>query len=90
VLTDAAQAQLDARNTRHPQTVNRAVSFNVIKNKALDLLVSNLDTDTLLEQLTPLFLKNPTSSRSERNPPRQKSSSRALLNFHKRVVFQFC
>lgn len=88
VLTDAAQAQLDDRNTRHPQTVNRAVSFNVIKNKALDLLVSNLDTDTLLEQLTKLFLKNPTSQRSERNPPRQKSSSRALLSFHKRMKKQ--
>jgi hypothetical protein len=85
VLTDAAQAQLDGRNTRHPQTVNRSVSFNVIKNKALDLLYSNLDTDTLLEQLTTLFLKNPTSSRSERNPPRKKSSPRVLLNFHKRL-----
>ena len=88
VLTDAAQAQLDDRNTRHPQTVNRAVSFNVIKNKALDLLYSNLDTDTLLAQLTTLFLKNPTSQRSERNPPRQKSSSRALLSFHKRLKKQ--
>jgi hypothetical protein len=88
VLTDAAQAQLDGRNTRHPQTVNRAVSFNVIKNTALDLLYSTLDTDTLLAQLTMLFLKNPTSSRSERNPPRQKSSSRALLSFHKRMKKQ--
>ncbi len=88
VLTDAAQAQLNARNTRQPQTVNRAVSFNVIKNKALDLLVSNLDTDTLLAQLTQLFLKNPTSQRSERNPPRQKSSSRALLSFQKRLKKQ--
>jgi hypothetical protein len=88
VLTDAAQAQLDDRNTRHPQTVNRAVSFNVIKNKALDLLVSNLDTNTLLAQLTQLFLRNPTSSRSERNPPRQKSSFRALLSFHNRMKKQ--
>lgn len=88
ILTDAAQAQLDDRNTRHPQTVNRAVSFNVIKNKALDLLVSNLNTDILLAQLTTLFLKNPTAQRSERNPPRQKSSSRALLSFHKRMKKQ--
>jgi hypothetical protein len=89
VLTDAAQAQLNDRNTRHPQTVNRAVSFfNVIKNKALDLLVSNLDTNTLLAQLTQLFLKNPTSSRSERNPSRQKSSFRALLSFHNRMKKQ--
>lgn len=84
LLTDTAQAHLDDRNTRHPQTVNRAVSFNVIKNQAFDLLFSNLDTDTLTEQLTKLFLKNPTSQRRERNPPRRKSSPRVLLNFQKR------
>jgi hypothetical protein len=84
VLTDTAQAHLDDRNTRHPQTVNRAVSFNAIKNQAFDLLFSNLDTHTLTEQLTTLFLKNPSSQRRERNPPRRKSSPRALLNFQKR------
>jgi hypothetical protein len=84
VLTDTAQACLDDRNTRHPQTVNRAVSFNAIKNQAFDLLFSNLDTHMLTEQLTTLFLKNPSSQRRERNPPRRKSSPRALLNFQKR------
>ena len=84
VLTDTAQACLDNRNTRHPQTVNRAVSFNAIKNQAFDLLFSNLDTHTLTEQLTTLFLKNPSSQRRERNPPRRKSSPRALLIFQKR------
>jgi hypothetical protein len=84
VLTDSAQAHLDDRNTRHPQTVNRAVSFNAIKNQALDLLFSDLDTDTLTAQLTKLFLKNPSSQRRERNPPRRKSSPRTLLNFQKR------
>ena len=44
LLTEAVQAQLDAKETRHPQTVNRAVSFNAIKHHALDLLWSDLDT----------------------------------------------
>lgn len=84
VLTDAAQVLLDGKDTRHPQTVNRAVSFNAIKNNALDLLFSDLDSGALLEQLTQLFLKNPTLRRNERNPPRQQASCRTLLHFHKR------
>ena len=84
ILTDAAQKQLDDRETRHPQIVNRAVSFNIIKNHALDLLFSDLDSETLTEKLTTLFLNNPTSRRSDRNPPRKKSSPRVLLNFQKR------
>ena len=84
ILTEAAQAQLDAKETRHPQTVNRAVSFNAIKHHALDLLWSNLDTQPLIERLTALFLTNPTSARPHRHPPRQKTSARALLDFHRR------
>ncbi len=84
ILTETAQAQFDARETRHPQTVNRAVSFNAIKHHALDLLSSNLDTQPLIERLTALFLTNPTSARPQRHPPRQQTSARALLDFHRR------
>lgn len=85
LLTDTAQMMLDAKTTQYPQTVNRAVSFNAIKNYALDLLLSgNLETDRLLEQLTAMFLTNPCLDRPHRNPTRKKSSSRVLLNFHKR------
>jgi hypothetical protein len=84
ILTAPAQARLDAKETRHPQTVNRAVSFNAIKNEALDLLLGSFETEALLERLTDLFLKNPTLERKERKPPRKKSSARVLLDFHKR------
>lgn len=85
LLTDTAQAMLDAKVTKYPQRVNRAVSFNAIKNHALDLLLGEkLRTDLLLEQLTALFLTNPCLERRHRKPPRKKSSSRILLNFHKR------
>jgi len=36
LLTDTAQMMLDAKTTQYPQTVNRAVSFNAIKNYALE------------------------------------------------------
>ena len=68
----------------HPQTVNRAVSFNAIKHHALDLLWSDLDTQPLIARLTALLLTNPTCARPQRRPPRQKTSARALLNFHRR------
>ena len=84
LLTEAAQAQLDAKETRHPQTVNRAVSFNAIKHHALDLLWSDLDTQPLIARLTALFLTHPTGARPQRRPPRQKTSARALLDFHRR------
>ena len=59
ILTADAQAALDAKEVRHPQTVNRAVSFNAIKNAAFDLLAGDLATGPLLEKLTALFLTNP-------------------------------
>jgi hypothetical protein len=84
ILTAPAQAKLDAKEVRHPQTVNRAVSFNAIKNEAFDLLMGDLETGPLLEKLTALFLTNPSLERKDRNPPRKKPSARALLDFHKR------
>ncbi len=84
ILTDAAQKQLDAKETKYPQVVNRSVSFNAIKNHAFDLLFGDTETDLLEEKLTALFLTNPTIERKHRNPPRKKSSARRLLNFHKR------
>lgn len=84
LLTDAAQAQLEAKTTQHPQTVNRAISFNAIKHHALDLLCGDLDTPSLMERLTALFLTNPTCARPQRRPPRKKTSARALLDFHRR------
>jgi hypothetical protein len=85
LLTDSAQAQLDAKETSQPQKVNRAVSFNAIKNEALSLLLlSDLEVKPLLKKLTALFLTNPCSERNKRNPPRLNSSATILLNFHKR------
>lgn len=84
ILTAAAQDLLDAKETRHPQAVNRAVSFNAIKNQALDLLLGDRETGPLLERLTELFLTNPTLAREGRNPPRKNTGARKLLDFHKR------
>lgn len=84
ILTDAAQKQLDSKKTECRQVVNRSVSFNAIKNKALDLLLGDTETELIEEKLTALFLTNPVIERKDRNPPRKKKSSRHLLNFYKR------
>ena len=86
VLTADAQAQLDMRETLYPQKVNRAVSFNAIKNQALSLLLSDNseDMDQLFERLTLLFLQSPCSVRPDRSPHRKKPSDRRSLAFHKR------
>ncbi len=85
LLTETAQVQLSQKQTVHPQVVNRAVSFNALKNQAFGLLfLSGLENEVILERLTALFLMNPCLERKGRNPPRLKSSSRTLLNFHKR------
>lgn len=84
ILTEPAQARLDARTTRYPQAVNRSVSFNAIKMAALELLSSDLNLEPLLERLTQLFQTSPVTVRPDRSPPRRKPSDRVSLNFHKR------
>jgi hypothetical protein len=84
LLTEEAQTRLDAKPTRHPQRVNRAVSFNAIKHNAFDILLGDEDAATMRERLTALFLTNPTSYREGRNPPRKNTSARGLLDYHRR------
>lgn len=55
ILTADAQQHLDAKKTLHPQSVNRAVSFNAIKHHALELLCRDVNTTALAERLTALF-----------------------------------
>jgi hypothetical protein len=85
ILTDQAEERLSQKNTKHAYHVNKAVSFNAIKNQVIDLLYHESDLDLLLETLTKLFLKNPSCTRKNREVPRRKSSDRVLLNHHKRL-----
>ena len=51
-LTQDTQAQLDGKTVKHPQQVNRMVSFNAIKNHAFELLYSDTPVDEVIERLT--------------------------------------
>jgi hypothetical protein len=86
VLTEEAQTQLERKipNNIHPQKVNKNVSFNAIKNHALDLFYKEQDLEVLIEKLTRLFTATPVCVRDNRHVPRKKTRTRALVSFLKR------
>lgn len=86
LLTETAQTTLDDRSAdnKHPQQVNRAISFNTIKNHAFELLTSDTDDDLLLDKLPQLFLLKPNSVRKNRSVLRNKPSTARRLRFHRR------
>jgi hypothetical protein len=92
VITADAELSLKRKNTRHRQKVNKAISFHVIKDRALDIVFNNgIPTSTALEQLTSLFLQAPTLIRPLRCNARQQRRNFAYwasLHFHKNLKKQ--
>lgn len=84
ILTMDAETKLTKQKGGLPKKVNKAVSFNVIKERAFELFYSNKPDTERLKELTDLFLTSPTLVRKDRKPPRSESSSRQVLNFWKR------
>lgn len=84
ILTGDVNASLSEKDTKYLQQVNHALAFNAIKNKAFELLASDLDSQTLIERLELLFTRAPTVCRKERKVPRKKRSARLRLNHVKR------
>lgn len=86
ILTEDAQEVLDSKSTcnKEPQNVNKAVSFNTIKNHVIELLYEENDLDILLDKLTKLFLTKAISVQNH-NRPRHKKTPRQILNYHKRT-----
>jgi hypothetical protein len=86
LLTGQAQSILQAKSVdnKYPHQVNRAVSFNALKNHIIELLYTEPDENLLLDKLTQLFLIKPTAVRKNRSVPRSRSSPATRLQFHKR------
>jgi len=73
-----------------PQQVNRAVSFNAIKNSAFELFYSEDSTEIIMSKLQQLFMLNPVTIRVNKTKTRYTISPIKSLNFQKRqrkVVF---
>lgn len=93
VLCREAQAELGAkkRTDQLPMAVNRAVSFNALKNQLIDLLCrQDLSIDTVLDRLKESFCGNPVRQRPGRQTSRRKENARRSLNhlrYKKKIVF---
>lgn len=90
ILTEDTNKDLKKKETTHQQQVNKAVSFNIIKNKAFDILLKNESIEDIITELEKMFLTNPTLYREGRNTKRKFVQPRMLVNFLKRskkVVF---
>jgi len=69
------------KENKYVQKVNKAVSFNVIKNKVFDLLYLDNPIDEMLEQMEKLFLTNTIVIR-----PNRKSKQRLDKDTHKSTI----
>lgn len=83
LLTSDLNIQLQNKETKNSQRINQSVSFHTIKDKAFDLLLSQIPIETVLETLTKLFLMNPHHYRNNRNRSRTQRSARRALNHQK-------
>lgn len=84
VFTKDANDELQARDTVHNYKVNKAVSFNAIKSRAFELILSDKPIDAVIEELDALFLTNPVAIRPGRSPSRTDPGALKRLNFWKR------
>lgn len=69
-----------------PQKINKAVSFNAIKNMAFELFFNEKNTNKTNDKLTQLFMTGTIIQRKDRShSPREKISARRSFNFQKRT-----
>jgi len=86
LLTSRPQQELTHRTqtTKHAQKINKAVSFNALKNNVIELFLSHEDEHVIVIKLHALFVKNPTLVRAGRSSPRKITPTVALMNYLKR------
>lgn len=85
ILTEDVDESLAQKDVVHNQQVNKAVSFNALKNRAFDLFLSDLPIEEVITELTELFMKTPTLYRENKKSPRGSANATKGLNFWRRV-----
>lgn len=70
--------------TRKNQKINKAVSFNAIKNMAFEIFLNEPDKNKIINKLTKLFIMNPITVRKDRKVLRKRIFQNQSLNFQKR------
>lgn len=87
IFTKDAQEILEekAQDSIHGKAVNKAVSFNAIKNYAFEIFYESGALAEKMEKLTQLFLMNPITVRKNRKVPRRPHSDARSLYYQKQV-----
>ncbi len=72
------------KNLRNKQKVNKQVSFNIIKNRVMDLFLKDRDIDEIMEELSVIFNTNTAQERVWRTNSRKETTISKSLQFQKR------
>ena len=88
IMTRAHNMELEAKtkqkNLRNKQKVNKQVSFNIIKNRVMDLFLNDRNIDDIMEELSIIFNTNTTQERIWRTSSRKNTTHSKSLHFQKR------
>ncbi len=86
ILTEDAENELKKRsqNNKYKQKVNKAISFNAIKDNLFYLLCTESDIDKLIIKLNKIFIQTPVPIRPNRKFERSKGKAYQWLCFWKR------
>jgi hypothetical protein len=87
IMTEDIEEELNAKKLPEAkqQKINKAVSFNIIKNMAFEIFLNESDKDKVTYRLTKLFVMNTVTVRENRKVPRKNISDTQSLNFQKRA-----
>ena len=90
VITEDTEEDMNANLEPEQLTkkINHAVSFNAIKNRAFDIFYHEKNSARSVEKLILLFKTNTLVQRTDRSPPRKKTSCRRSYNFLRRIKKQ--
>ena len=83
IFTEEAEASLAKQPGGHAKKVNKAVSFNALKERVFALFYSGRPADAVLDELTVLFTTSPVLVRPEKKPPRKNTLDKQKLSFYR-------
>lgn len=90
ILTEDIEDEMNSqlKDDQYEKKINKAVSFNAIKNMAFDILFNENDKSKVFERLELLFRTTPVSKRDDRSPLRKKMSTLRSYIFVRRIKKQ--
>lgn len=90
IFTEKAEEEINAssKENKYEKKINKAVSFNTIKNTVFELLLNENDKNDLFQKMELAFKTNPVLKRMDRSPPRKKFSALRSYNFVRRMKKQ--